>query len=796
LVIMAQEKNTLLRVVVPVVLLLGAIGVAFAVFRTSGSSTQQSSAQTAQPAPTTPSGQPSDTVTAQQPAPQQASGISQPADTNAATTTDGAAKAAETAATNAAQPVAAGEVPTLRALIHPYPPGTTSLPLGSLEKDAPGAMQLEFSAGGAGVKSIRLRDYFESITKDTHTLVQSELTPPSGTIFSAMAPFAALNLHVISPAATGEKPRVQEIALYGYADGTVWLPTPFKPGEFTATIVDEANQPVLRLTRRWLVGDGSGMQGQGALKLEQQIENLSSTPLTVRWFQTGPIDMPHEAKGYGGDKRKVRFGYMLPANLEPTRSVVMAGEYDIPHQTLVGSRDKAGSLLMPLDHLLDPFNLDDYQKLLRQPPVWPNRTSIDEKHELVWLSMSNRYFGMMCFPAVDPAATGEAKTLSWIGAVNRIAVGEAKAESVALRLDSKPITIAAGKAADLSLAMYAGPLDTSEMNVDPLRKSMNAAGAVIYNFGGPCGPCTFSWLTHGLLGLLHVLHDYVFRDWSLAIVMLVVIVRTILHPVTKWSQIRMARFGKQMSAIAPKQKELQEKYKDDSKRLQAETARLWREEGISPTGMLGCIPMFLQMPVWIALYATLFFAVELRHQPAFYGVVQAILPQGTTFWRFLGDLSEPDRFIYFGKYFDIPLISGLLGPIHSINVLPLVLGVVFFIQQKYLTPPMATQMTPEQELQQKMMKWMMVVLFPLFMYNAPSGLAIYFIANSTLGILESKWIRHQMDSKGLLDLDKMKAERAAKRKPGQEGFLERMQRIAEDQQKNRTKSAYNQPKKK
>jgi YidC/Oxa1 family membrane protein insertase len=278
--------------------------------------------------------------------------------------------------------------------------------------------------------------------------------------------------------------------------------------------------------------------------------------------------------------------------------------------------------------------------------------------------------------------------------------------------------------------------------------------------------------------------------------MLVVIVRTILHPVTKWSQIRMARFGKQMSGIAPKQKELQEKYKDDAKRLQAETARLWREEGISPTGMLGCIPMFLQMPVWIALYATLFFAVELRHQPAFYGVVQAILPQGSTFWRFLGDLSEPDRLIYFGKYFDIPLISGLLGPIHSINVLPLVLGVVFFIQQKYLTPPMATQMTPEQELQQKMMKWMMVVLFPLFMYNAPSGLAIYFIANSTLGILESKWIRHQMDSKGLLDLDKMKAERAAKRKPGQEGFLERMQRIAEDQQKNRTKSAYNQPKKK
>ena len=794
---MAQEKNTLLRVVVPLVLLLGAIGVALAVFRTAGSATPAQSAQTAPNTPATSTPVEGQTTPVQTTDGTKAS-EAVPAGTTASseTGTTGAAQGALAGAGTTPLAQTGAPVPTLRALIHPFPAGTTSLALGSLEKDSPAAMQLEFSAGGAGVKSIRLRDYFESITKETHTLVQSELTPPSDAIFSAMSPFAALNMHVISPGVPGEKPRVQEISLYGYTDGTVWLPTPFKPGEFTATIVDEANQPVLRVTRRWLVGDASGMQGQGALKLEQQIENVSSIPLTVRWFQTGPIDMPHEAKGYGGDKRKVRFGYLLPPNLEPTRSVVMAGEYDIPHQSLVGGRDANGSLLMPLDHVLEPLNLDDYERLLRQPPVWPNSTSLEEKHELVWLSMSNRYFGMMCFPAVAPTATGEAKTLSWIGAVNRIAVGPDKAESVALRLDSKPIAIAPGARADLSLAMYAGPLDTSEMNVDPLRTSMNTAGAVIYNFGGPCGPCTFSWLTHGLLGLLHVLHDYAFRDWSLAIIMLVVIVRTILHPVTKWSQIRMARFGKQMSAIGPKQKELQEKYKDDPKRLQAETARLWREEGISPAGMLGCIPMFLQMPVWIALYATLFFAVELRHEPAFYGVVQAILPQGSTFWRFLGDLSEPDRLIYFGKYFDIPLISGLLGPIHSINVLPIVLGVVFFIQQKYLTPPMTTQMTPEQELQQKMMKWMMVVLFPLFMYNAPSGLAIYFIANSTLGILESKWIRQQMDSKGLLDLDKMKAERAAKRKPGQEGFLERMQRIAEEQQKNRQKQQYNQPKKK
>jgi membrane protein insertase Oxa1/YidC/SpoIIIJ len=84
---------------------------------------------------------------------------------------------------------------------------------------------------------------------------------------------------------------------------------------------------------------------------------------------------------------------------------------------------------------------------------------------------------------------------------------------------------------------------------------------------------------------------------------------------------------------------------------------------------------------------------------------------------------------------------------------------------------------------------MMVVMFPVFMYNAPSGLAVYFIANSVLGILESKWIKHHMDKHGLLDLDKMKADRLAKRKgkPEGESFIERVQRMAEDRSKQMTR---------
>ena len=90
-------------------------------------------------------------------------------------------------------------------------------------------------------------------------------------------------------------------------------------------------------------------------------------------------------------------------------------------------------------------------------------------------------------------------------------------------------------------------------------------------------------------------------------------------------------------------------------------------------------------------------------------------------------------------------------------------------------------------MQQKMIKWMSVLMFPLFMYNTPSGLAVYFIANSTLGIFENAWIRKDIDRLGLADPDKMRAERqakAARRGPGGGsggGWLSRLQAMAEAQ---------------
>ena len=120
------------------------------------------------------------------------------------------------------------------------------------------------------------------------------------------------------------------------------------------------------------------------------------------------------------------------------------------------------------------------------------------------------------------------------------------------------------------------------------------------------------------------------------------------------------------------------------------------------------------------------------------------------------------------------------GPISGINLLPLVLGVVFFLHQKYLTPATTAPQTPEQEMQMKMMKWISVIMFPVLMYNGPSGLTIYFVANSALGIIEHKRIRAHIEKHDLLNLDKIRARRG---KGSQPGFFGRLQQMVEQQRK-------------
>jgi YidC/Oxa1 family membrane protein insertase len=283
--------------------------------------------------------------------------------------------------------------------------------------------------------------------------------------------------------------------------------------------------------------------------------------------------------------------------------------------------------------------------------------------------------------------------------------------------------------------VFAGPLDRTLLSGTVPYSFLEMVGLIAYSLGGCCSWCTFAWLANILVAFLDILHTYIVFDWGIAIIVLVMVVRLLLHPISKKSQVQMQRISKGMAALKPELDALKARYGDDPKRMQQEQFRLYREKNINPAGCVGgFLPTFLQMPIWMALYAVLYLAFELRQQPAFFGVFQ--LFGG---WQFLGDLSAQDRFI------PLPFSVNLfLFTLSSINIIPLLMGVVFYVQQKYMAPPTA-QLSPEQAQQQKMMRVMTVVMFPLMLYVAPSGLTLYIMTSTLIGIWESKMVRRQVE---------------------------------------------------
>lgn len=651
-------------------------------------------------------------------------------------------------------------------------PARTYLSIGSsVPKDKAGGgagheLEIAFSPIGAGVDSVKLANHFTTIKKDQNeTLLAFEKIPGNDRI--GLAAFAADAVEIDG----------QRISLWATtaAEQVFWEQR--SPGVFEAIIENSVGQEVLKITRGYEL-----REGRYEFVIRQSVENVDAVKHAVRFVQFGPKEMELGKVSYGGDVRRARFGYMLPAKIDPAQ-MVHSGDSKttlIPHATLLGS----------------PTSTDPVTGAGRweSKVVWPTEDTMARGQTAVWAGLTSRYF----MSAVQAPEGSPSRVLTAGEKIERVAVAAAAQGNQtqpgisALRLTSASMELAPGQKGDVSVGAYVGPLSKPFIKDQPGALWAGLSEAVIFTFGGPCGFCTFQTVAEFLRWFLGLLHDYLFHDWALSIMFLVVCVRGLLHPVTRWSQTNMTRFGKHMSRLGPKMKAIQEKYASDPVKLREETARLYQQEHVSyASGALGCVPMFLQMPVWLGLTSMISFMFELRHEHAFYGAIQNATNHA---WGFLGDLAEPDKFIGFGRSFSIPLISGVMGPIEGLNILPLVMGVVFYIQQKYMTPPQATQLSPEMETQQKMMKVMTVVMFPLFMYNAPSGLALYFLTNSTLGIVESKWIRSHAEKL----IEKEDAARAAKiaagqptsrwAKKGKDGeqpttIIGRLQKMAEEYQK-------------
>lgn len=346
-----------------------------------------------------------------------------------------------------------------------------------------------------------------------------------------------------------------------------------------------------------------------------------------------------------------------------------------------------------------------------------------EGEPFLWLASTSTYYTAIVRP--EPREGAGTRRPEWVAKVRSIALGEgggtAATETV---FETVALTLPPGAGEELRASVYVGPRQRELLRNAYYSAPFLGYDDVLVIATGPCAFCTFAWLVDVLFAILRGFY-FVTRDWGLAIVGLVVLVRTLLHPITKRSQLSMMRMGK----LGPEVEKLKKKYGDDKDELNKQIMALYRTQGAAP--ILGCLPMFLQMPIWIALWQALQSTFELRHAPFLYG------------WTWIDDLSKPDHLVDFSLWGWTPVnLFGILY-ISGLNLLPLLLMAVFFVQFKLQPKPAA--MTPEQEQQQKIMLWMTVLLFPLFLYGSPSGLCIYILTSTTIGIVESKIVRRHFE---------------------------------------------------
>lgn len=267
------------------------------------------------------------------------------------------------------------------------------------------------------------------------------------------------------------------------------------------------------------------------------------------------------------------------------------------------------------------------------------------------------------------------------------------------------------------------------------------------------------WFAKLLLSILNWFHGNVIANYGLAIIFLTLVVRLVLLPLT-WKSMKSM---KKMQKLAPEMEAIRKEVGDDNpQELNKRMWALYQERGVNPLG--GCFPLLLQMPIFIALYRMLWSAFELR---------------GAPFFGWITDLSEPDRFIPLP--FEIPVF---FTSIDAFNLLPIVMGITMWVSTKIMPTG------PVQNQQQKIIMTLMPVMLTVFCYNLASGLSLYILTSTLLGIAQN-YLIHVSDS----DLEaKPKAKAAAKPRHPYNAMQAKKREMAKEQRREkRNKLAKNPP---
>lgn len=290
-----------------------------------------------------------------------------------------------------------------------------------------------------------------------------------------------------------------------------------------------------------------------------------------------------------------------------------------------------------------------------------------------WVAMLQQYFASAWIPTQDQNNQFYTRSSS-------------KGTQAIIGFRGEDTTIASGNTQTIDAKLWLGPEIQSELSATAKHLDL------IVDYG-------WLWfLSQPLFQLLKFIQSFV-TNWGVAIIIITFIVRGILFPLTRAQYRSMAK----MKLLQPRLQALKERYGEDRQKLREETMLLYKQEKVNPFG--GCLPIIVQMPIFLALFYMLSNSVELRHAP---------------FALWINDLSAQDPYYIF----------------------PLVMGLTMFLIQKMSPTPV------DDPLQRKMMTFMPLI-FTVFFLWFPSGLVLYYIVSNLFTIAQQRIIYWELEKKGL-----------------------------------------------
>ncbi len=412
----------------------------------------------------------------------------------------------------------------------------------------------------------------------------------------------------------------------------------------------------------------------------------------------------------GASGKAVSFQLDLPGRARLTKSFSLTDSPRVVAISVTYRNDEEGLRVLGTDTGAPAFSLNwgpnvasgDFDGYSKQEIIWGrpegNESLTTDDLELpaggaeysaeaagpAWAGIKSKYFVVALKPEFENAKGWAAGT----------------EEAFRLGVGAPRVELEAGDSVAQAYQLYMGP-----MEISALKQAWPGLDSVMHFF------TMFDFMdkfAKGLLGIMNWFHAHVWANYGLAIIFVTIVVRSAMYPLT----LKSTRSMKKMQMLAPEMEALKKEYSDKPQEMQKKIMELYKERGVNPLG--GCLPMLLQLPVFIAFFRILQNAFELRGQS----------------FLWIDDLTKMDALYSFP--IEIPILFFTLS---AFNLLPILCSIAMYVSQK-LMPASGPAQNPQQKMIMNIMPVMMGVIF----YNMSSGVNLYILTSTLVGIIQNHFV--------------------------------------------------------